>query len=74
MYESAEIIARKQYDLSEKMLRNVTTVLKGPVEYRHSFLNMENQQVVLDDGTIGKTCPAAVGYSFAAGTTDGFGE
>ena len=25
-------------------------------------------------GSISKTCPAAMGYSFAAGTTDGPGE
>ena len=28
----------------------------------------------MEDGTVSKTCPAAMGYSFAAGTTDGPGE
>ena len=31
-------------------------------------------QVTLDDGNTATTCPAAMGYAFAAGTTDGPGE
>ena len=34
---------------------------------------MSKRQVTLDDGSYGVTCPAAMGYSFAAGTTDGPG-
>lgn len=31
-------------------------------------------QVALPNGNISHTCPAALGYSFAAGTTDGPGQ
>ncbi|KAM0445019.1 hypothetical protein ACHAQK_002563 [Fusarium lateritium] len=39
----------------------------------HSFHNMANYTFQLPNGTTAKTCPAAFGYSFAAGTTDGPG-
>ena len=35
---------------------------------------MSKRYVVLPDGSVAFTCPAAMGYSFAAGTTDGPGE
>lgn len=74
MFESTEIIGRKQYELSLKLFHNASARLQGPVDYRHAFIDMSNQDVVLDDGSVGKTCTPALGYSFAAGTTDGIGE
>ena len=44
-------------------LREVT----GPIDFIHQFVDME--QYTLSDGS--KTCTAAMGYSFAAGTADG---
>lgn len=39
----------------------------------HSFTDMTSFSFVLPNGTAAKTCPAALGYSFAAGTSDGPG-
>lgn len=44
----------------------------GPIDFRHAFLDMTNIQVKEGPHTrAGRTCPAAMGFSFAAGTTDG---
>ena len=48
--------------------------VKGPIRSINQWIDMSQQEVYLEDGTISKTCPAAMGYSFAAGTTDGPGE
>ncbi|KAI0134148.1 Neutral/alkaline nonlysosomal ceramidase [Xylariales sp. AK1849] len=39
----------------------------------HNFHDMSNFHFELPNGTAVKTCPAALGYSFAAGTSDGPG-
>ncbi|CAB9514030.1 Neutral ceramidase [Seminavis robusta] len=75
MFESAQVIGRKQFDMALALLHsNKIKKLKGEVSFRHSFVNVGNLTVVLEDGTTAKTCPAALGYSFAAGTTDGPGQ
>mmetsp|Transcript_18634 Transcript_18634/g.43191 ORF Transcript_18634/g.43191 Transcript_18634/m.43191 type:complete len:350 (+) Transcript_18634:34-1083(+) len=75
MFESTEMIARKQVDASVQLFRsNSSSKLHGIVDFRHSFLDMSNIKVELEDGTKVTTCPAALGYSFAAGTTDGIGD
>ena len=44
----------------------------GEVSYRHKFVDMTKVVVEASKFTrAGKTCPAAMGFSFAAGTTDG---
>ncbi|KAG8625322.1 hypothetical protein KVT40_007073 [Elsinoe batatas] len=43
------------------------------VKSLHVFVDMSDKQFVLPNGTEVRTCPAALGYSFAAGTTDGPG-
>lgn len=44
----------------------------GGIEYRHVYLDMSAQEVEASNWTrAGRTCPAAMGFSFAAGTTDG---
>lgn len=39
----------------------------------HTFQDMEYFEFELPNGTVVQTCPAALGYSFAAGTSDGPG-
>lgn len=74
MFESTKIIGRKQFEVAVSLLeKNDTAKLKGGVAYRHAFINMANLSVALENGTVGCTCPAALGYSFAGGTTDGPG-
>ncbi len=44
----------------------------GPIDFRHAFLDMTGIDVREGPNTrAGRTCPAAMGFSFAAGTTDG---
>lgn len=44
----------------------------GPIDYRHVFIDITNMEVQASTFTrAGRTCPGAMGYSFAAGTTDG---
>ena len=47
-------------------------LLEGPLDYRHMYINMSGLVVSAGPFTrAGVTCPAALGFSFAAGTTDG---
>ena len=44
----------------------------GPVQFRHRYVDMSNVQVQASNYTrAGHTCKPAMGFSFAAGTTDG---
>ncbi len=46
--------------------------LSGPIDYRHTFLDMRSIQVEPSNFTqAGTTCKPAMGFAFAAGTTDG---
>ncbi|KAK8021418.1 neutral ceramidase [Apiospora arundinis] len=48
--------------------------IRGPwVKSFHTFHDMANHKFALPNGTEVTTCPAALGYSFAAGTSDGPG-
>ncbi|ETS82114.1 hypothetical protein PFICI_07116 [Pestalotiopsis fici W106-1] len=61
--------ARKLYDESEKL----SPIHGSWVKTFHRFHNMSNFHFQLPNGTEVETCPAALGYSFAAGTSDGPG-
>ena len=53
-------------------LRSGESCFAGEIAYRHKFLDMTHIEVAESNFTRkGKTCPAAMGFSFAAGTTDG---
>jgi hypothetical protein len=46
--------------------------IAGPIAYNHMFVDMTNVEVAATEFThAGHTCVGAMGYSFAAGTTDG---
>ncbi|KAL0419021.1 UNVERIFIED_CONTAM: Neutral ceramidase 1 [Sesamum radiatum] len=51
--------------------------LNGKIDYRHTFVDFSKLNVTIPKegrGTnVVKTCPAAMGFAFAAGTTDGPG-
>lgn len=50
--------------------------LDGKVDCRHTYLDFSQLQVTRPKGggsEVVKTCPAAMGFGFAAGTTDGPG-
>ncbi|KAL2202982.1 neutral ceramidase precursor [Sarocladium strictum] len=47
-----------------------TPIVGSSVKAFHFYHDMRFWEFVLPDGKKGKTCPAALGYSFAAGTSD----
>lgn len=60
-----------------ELFNTASEQLNGRVDYRHTFLDFSQLEVTLPKqggGTeVVKTCPAAMGFAFAAGTTDGPG-
>ncbi|KAK4194162.1 putative neutral ceramidase precursor [Triangularia verruculosa] len=68
-------IGRRQFEPARTLFDKgkLTPVKGGWVKSFHKFHNMSNFEFVLPDGREVKTCPAALGYSFAAGTSDGPG-
>lgn len=70
-------IGRRQFQAAGQLLSNMdnagTNVVGGSVKSFHTFNDMSGYRFPLDNGTYVQTCPAALGYSFAAGTTDGPG-
>jgi len=76
MFDSTKIIAERQLAVSWDLLyeERGQTEIEGPLQFIHQWINMSNFEVNLSDGSKVSTCPPAMGYSFAAGTTDGPGE
>ncbi|KAL2020934.1 hypothetical protein VTK56DRAFT_7821 [Thermocarpiscus australiensis] len=62
--------ARALYDC---LLRDSTPIRGSSVKFFHTFHNMSGFSFLLPNGSEACTCPAALGYSFAAGTSDGPG-
>ena len=76
MFDSTRIIAERQFRAAYDLFSDVdnSEELIGPVSAVHQWIDMTNYSVFLEDGSTVHTCKAALGYSFAAGTTDGPGE
>ncbi|KIS71940.1 uncharacterized protein UMAG_11352 [Mycosarcoma maydis] len=83
-WASNEIIARKQVDAARTIMSRDAlsrdfgeyeglTLLTGPVKSVKMNVDMSQYTVYRPDGSRVKTCPAALGYGFAGGTTDGPG-
>lgn len=70
-------IGKRQFtaarDLLGEMDKQGTAVTGGVVKAFHVFHDMSFFPFVLPNGSEVQTCPAALGHSFAAGTTDGPG-
>ncbi|KAJ7626794.1 Neutral/alkaline nonlysosomal ceramidase [Roridomyces roridus] len=66
-------IGKKQADAARAVLGGGMTSVKGSVRSVHVFVDMATHEFVLPNGTRVGTCPAAMGFSFAGGTTDGPG-
>lgn len=77
-FKSTEIIARAQYDTATELYRTASIPVRASgVAFRHKWVNMQEVTVEPRWSTTGReesTCIAAMGYSFAAGTTDGPGQ
>ncbi|KEP52903.1 neutral/alkaline nonlysosomal ceramidase [Rhizoctonia solani 123E] len=73
-FESNRIIGENQYLGAKKLMNgNSLTSVKGAVRSLHTYVNMSNYSFPLPNGTAVHTCPPAMGYSFAGGTSDGPG-
>ncbi|GBG71279.1 hypothetical protein CBR_g8701 [Chara braunii] len=74
-FASTWIIGKRQFDQAKVLFDSATEFLNGPVDFRHSFVDFSSLDVVPSMGThnVVKTCKPAMGFSFAAGTTDGPG-
>lgn len=70
MFESTRIIGEKQYEKAKRLFDSANLKVSGPIGYAHQFIDMSNIVLQTSDGTV-STCKPAMGYSFAAGTTDG---
>ncbi|EAQ92451.1 hypothetical protein CHGG_00686 [Chaetomium globosum CBS 148.51] len=70
-------VGKRQFEpalaLYHDLQRNPVTVRGGPVKSFHTFHDMSGFSFLLPNGSEARTCPAALGYSFAAGTSDGPG-
>ncbi|KOB79228.1 putative ceramidase [Operophtera brumata] len=81
MFESTKIIATKLYQTAMKVLSQPGEDLTGPLGIVHQFVKMPEQEVfpydpvteTFNSSTKVHGCLPAMGYSFAAGTTDGPG-
>lgn len=73
-FESTDIIARKQFDKAVELYESATQEISGPIDFRHSFVQMHGLPIKLENGTTVKGCGPALGAAFAAGTTDGPGQ
>nr|CAH0102723.1 unnamed protein product [Daphnia galeata] len=80
MVDSTRIIGDKQFQKAWSMYNvddSELEALEGPVQFAHQFVDKPNYTVEVQDPVNGPTtdklCKPAMGYSFAAGTTDGPG-
>ncbi|CAD5312001.1 Neutral ceramidase 1 [Arabidopsis thaliana] len=76
-FESTRIIGERQFKMALELFNKASEQLQGKVDYRHVYVDFSQLNVTLPkkDGKseVVKTCPAAMGFAFAAGTTDGPG-
>jgi neutral ceramidase len=73
MFDSTRIIAERQFAAASAIYAAADEELLGPVDMRHSWVDMTNLTFESTNGSTLSTCGAAMGYAFAAGTTDGPG-
>ncbi|KAJ7527759.1 hypothetical protein O6H91_16G069600 [Diphasiastrum complanatum] len=78
-FASTKIIAQRQFKKAVELFESARKIISGKVDYRQKYVDFSRVTVTLPQDVAGKssqnvtTCPAAVGFSFAAGTTDGHG-
>lgn len=73
MVESTQIIGNKQFEFAKQLMASAVEEITGPIDYRHSFVDMSALNVTLSNGESKQLCSPSMGYAFAAGTTDGPG-
>jgi neutral ceramidase len=58
---------RQQFDAAERLFRAATVELGGPIDHRHTRVDFANVAIRTDGA---RTWPAALGISFAAGSSE----
>ncbi|KAI8469411.1 MAG: Neutral/alkaline nonlysosomal ceramidase [Monoraphidium minutum] len=72
--ESCRITGQLQADKAIELWSAPGTPISGPISGRHVWVDMGATEVKASKHTRpGRTCPGAMGFAFAAGTTDGPG-
>ena len=70
-------IGKRQFEPAKHLYDKLDTegsfITGSSVKSFHTFHDMSNYSFPLRNGSYVRTCPAALGYSFAAGTSDGPG-
>ncbi|XP_055380874.1 neutral ceramidase-like [Condylostylus longicornis] len=80
MFESTKMIATRIYEKASTLLKeNEGREITGEISYIHQFVDMPSYNFTTINPNTNKTqlikgCIPAMGYSFAAGTTDGPGS
>lgn len=76
-FESTRIIGERQFKKAIELFSAASEKINGKIDYIHTYVDFSNLNVTIpkEGGgtTTVKTCPAAMGFAFAAGTTDGPG-
>jgi neutral ceramidase len=76
-FESTRIIGERQFKKAADLFTKASEEIQGKVDYRHAYVDFSQLEVTINGQNGGsevvKTCPAAMGFGFAAGTTDGPG-
>ncbi|CAL5190815.1 unnamed protein product [Lathyrus oleraceus] len=75
-FESTRIIGERQFKKAAELFNGASEQIKGKVDFRHVYLDFSKLEVnvsIAGASKVVKTCPAAMGFGFAAGTTDGPG-
>jgi neutral ceramidase len=73
-HKSCYEIGKRQFQGARSIIDSASfTSISGKVRSFHTFVDFSNFTFTLPNGTIVHTCPAAMGNSFAAGTSDGPG-
>ncbi|XP_021703072.1 neutral ceramidase [Aedes aegypti] len=79
MFDSTRLIAKRIFNAASKLLRSKKSrEIRGPIAFAHKFIDMTTATVPYYNRTNERSeevhgCYPAMGYSFAAGTTDGPG-
>ncbi|WCJ20391.1 Neutral ceramidase [Euphorbia peplus] len=76
-FESTRIIGERQFKKAAELFTGASEKLNGKVDSRHTYVDFSKLEVTVPKqgggSEVVKTCPAAMGFGFAAGTTDGPG-
>ena len=74
-FDNTRIIGERQLQKALEIYNGNMETLSGAVDYRQKYVDFSNQNIApqFTDGQARRTCPAAIGSAFAAGTEDGRG-